>query len=715
MGYEARLRRARTSLCGILLKHVPFGSICGLISVCIQVTVSGNGRTFLIDHENKRFLKDGQPFRYVAGEVHYFRVPRAYWKDRLHRIKMAGLNAVSFYIEWSGHEPEPGQYNFEDMYDLDAFLKQVKEQDLLAIVRPGPYISGDRDNGGLPYWLHREQPNMKYRVLDSEFLHHLDRWIMKLCAVLSPHTYNKAGPVIAVQVEHLYGVNGACDHLYMEHLLTMLQVRLGREMVFFRGNPATKSYYDCDKVRDILVTAYMTPTEIPAVVASIVASAQVEPGPLVISEYYTGNTDCWGWPHKVVAPQTLLQTFKTLMAMNASVSLYMFHGGTNFGFTAGSREKRPVVSSYDYEAPLSEAGDPNAFYYDIRRAISPFKEYQAILHAMFATAQECQACIMFEHAYCAASQLQTNAATENDFTCDTCVTVCAVFPQYLQVPKDDPPGPSRKIEIGPVALDKYASLDEVMAHFRGQNWLKRKQSAEPLTFENLGQAFGFVLYSTTVTFATAAKALLQLEGLSDRAYVYGKGGEVSVFYSFAVSGQVVKVQNYVPTGINQTLSILVENMGRESLSKTFANPKGFKSAKLNYVLLKNWDVEAVPLTTAEDINRVQQLLQKEDKGGVPGFFHGVFKLPEGQQRLDTFLDPTNWTKGVAFVNGINLGRYWPVTGPQITLYVPGPFLKPHPEENSVMLFETQGAPPRDRTVRFIDKPRVNVTILYPKP
>ncbi|XP_054931312.1 beta-galactosidase-like isoform X2 [Dermacentor andersoni] len=657
MGYEAKLRRARTSLRGILLKHVPFGSICALMSVCIQMTISGNDRTFVIDHENKRFLKDGQPFRYVAGEMHYFRVPRAYWKDRLHRIKMAGLNAVSFYIEWSGHEPEPGQYNFEDMYDLDAFLKEVKEQDLLAIVRPGPNISGDRDNGGLPYWLHIEQPNMKYRVLDSEFRHHLDRWIIKLCTVLSPYTYNKAGPVIAVQVEHLYGVYGACDHLYMEHLLTMLEVRLGREMVFFRGDPATKSYYDCDKVREILVTAYMAPTAIPAVVAATVAAAQVEPGPLVISEYYTGNTDCWGWPHKVVPPQTVLQTFKTLMAMNASVSLYMFHGGTNFGFTAGGREKRPMVTSYDYEAPLSEAGDPNALYYDIRRAIST----------------------------------------------------------HLQVPKDDPPGPSRKMEIGPIPLDKYVSLDEVMAHFRGQKWLKRKESAEPLSFENLGQAFGFVLYSTTVTFATAAKALLQLEGLSDRAYVYGKGGEVSVFYSFAVSGQVVKIQDYVPAGINQTLSILVENMGREAHSQTFANPKGFKSAKLNYVLLKNWAVEAVPLATAEDINRVQQLLQKKDKGGVPGFFHGVFQLPEGQQPLDTFLDPTNWTKGVAFVNGVNLGRYWPVTGPQITLYVPGPFLKPHPEENSVMLFETQGAPPRDRTVRFVDKPRVNVTVLYPKP
>lgn len=655
--YETKARRARTSPCGIFLKHVRLVSICGLISVCIQVTVSGNGRTFVIDHVNKRFLKDGQPFRYVAGEMHYFRVPRAYWKDRLHRIKMAGLNAVSFYIEWSGHEPEPGQYNFEDIYDLDAFLKQVKEQELLAIARPGPCIVGDRDNGGLPYWLHREQPNMTYRVLDSEFRHHLDRWINKLCTVLSPHTYNKDGSVIAVQVEHLYGVNGACDHLYMEHLLTMMQLRLGREMVFFRGNPANKSYYDCDKVRDILVTAYMTPTEIPASVAAIVASAQVDPGPLVISEYYTGTVDCWGWPHKAIPPQTVLQTFKTLMQMNASVSLYMFHGGTNFGFTAGSREKRPVVTSYDYEAPLSEAGDPNALYYDIRRTIST----------------------------------------------------------YSQVPKEDPPGPSQKMQIGPVALEKYVSLDEVMAHFRGKNWLKRKESAEPLSFDNLGQAYGFVLYTTTVPFATAAKAWLQLEGFSDRAYVYGKAGEVLVFYSFTVSGQIVKIANYVPAGLNQTLSILVENMGREAQTKTSVHPKGFTSAKLNYVLLKNWTAETVPLTTAEDINRVQQLVQKKDKGGVPGFFHGVFKLPEGQQPLDTFLDPTNWTKGVAFVNGINLGRYWPVTGPQITLYVPGPFLKPHPEENSVMLFETQGAPPRDQTVRFVDKPRVNVSILYPKP
>ncbi|KAK8782255.1 hypothetical protein V5799_016400 [Amblyomma americanum] len=631
--------------------------IVGVFSACVYVSFGDENRSFVIDHENKQFLKDGEPFRFVAGEMHYFRVPRAYWKDRLHKIKMAGLNAVSFYVEWSGHEPEPGTYNFQDMYDLDEFLKEVKEQDLLAIVRPGPYICAERDNGGLPYWLLREHPAMKYRTRDWFFLHDMDRWLSKLGPVLRPHTYENDGPIVMVQLEHQYGYYGNCDPLYLEHLLTMLEVRLGRKLVFFRGGPVVKAQYDCGKVRDALVTGYMTPTEDPAVLAPIIQSAQVSPGPLFISEYYTGGMDYWGWEHTWRPRKTVMKTFKTLMEMNASVTFYMFHGGTNFGFTAGSSLKHPLVTSYDYEAPISEFGDPTPMYYDIRNVTS----------------------------------------------------------KYRPLPEGEPPGPSDKMSVGPVELDRYASLEEVMAHFRQKDWLKRMESADPVTFEKFGQPFGFLLYRTTVRYATAATAWLQFFGLSDRAYVYGNG-RAFVFYSFAVSWKVAKTGDVVPASKNKSLVILVENMGREAYTKTFTDPKGFKSATLNHVPLKNWTIEGVPLATAEDIDRIRQELENNKNGTVPGFFEGTFQLPEGQEPRDTFLDPRNWTKGVAFVNGINLGRYWPGTGPQVTLYVPAPFLKAYPQENSIMLFEVEGAPAvGSRTVEFVDKSFLNISILYPKP
>ncbi|XP_077548500.1 beta-galactosidase-like [Haemaphysalis longicornis] len=623
-----------------------------MVSIWGLCAAKGN-RSISIDHSQKQFLKDGQPFRFVAGELHYFRVPPEYWKDRLYKMRMAGLNVVSFYVEWSGHEPEPGQYNFEGMYDLDEFLVQVKEQGLLAIARPGPYICGERDNGGLPYWLMSKHPNMKYRRIDREFLDETDRWFAKLGEVLRPHTYHNGGPIIAVQVEHQYGYYGVCDHIYMEHMLTTLEVRVGRDVVFFRGGPVVSEQYACDKVRRLLATGYMTPNQSPASLKPVIDAAQNKPSPMVISEYYTGGMDYWGYEHVWRKRETVVETLKALLQLNASVSLYMFHGGTNFGFTAGKSLGHALVTSYDYGAPLDEAGDPTPLYHDIRNLIQNLS--------------------------------------------------------YLELPSGEPPGASEKLNLGVVTLDAYASLDDVMEHFRTHNWTKRKESELPLTFEDFGQGLGFVLYSTTVQIVTAATANLQLLQFADRAYVYDKNSTSYIFRTIPTASL------QVPASKGERLSVLVENMGREAYTKTFKDPKGFTTANLNNIPLKNWTIESVPLSSVEDIDRIRETLQVTETTRVTGFYGGSFTLAEGQQPLDTFLDPTNWTKGVAFINGINLGRYWPVSGPQITLYVPAPFLKPHPEKNHVMLFEIEGAPTGFRSVKFVDKPLLNASIATPRP
>lgn len=157
-------------------------------------------RSFKIDYNKHTFLKDGKPFRFVGGSMHYFRVPRAYWDDRLHTLRMGGPNVVDFYIDWSGHEPEPGQYNFADNYDLVAFLEAVKKADLLAIVRPGPYICGEVDNAGLPYWLLRKHPDMEYRTMHDDYMLEMGKWFQKLLPMLVPYLYKNGGPIIMVQV-----------------------------------------------------------------------------------------------------------------------------------------------------------------------------------------------------------------------------------------------------------------------------------------------------------------------------------------------------------------------------------------------------------------------------------------------------------------------------------------------------------------------------------
>ncbi|KAH7935972.1 beta-galactosidase [Rhipicephalus sanguineus] len=172
----------------------------------------------------------------------------------------------------------------------------------------------------------------------------------------------------------------------------------------------------------------------------------------------------------------------------------------------------------------------------------------------------------------------------------------------------------------------------------------------------------------------------------------------------------------------EKISILVENMGREDFGQKNRDPKGMENVTVNGVNLTDWTIEAVPVTRNRDVSELMRLLESRGKGHVDGkktprFFHGTFKLHEGQKPLDTFLDPSNYTKGIAFVNGINLGRYWPVAGPQVRLYVPGVFLRPHPEENRLIMFELEGlrSDKGERGVRFDEKPYLTADTGSPHP
>ncbi|KAI1298008.1 Beta-galactosidase [Halotydeus destructor] len=198
-----------------------------ILNLLTWLTASAALRSFGIDYDNNQFLKDGQPFRYVAGEMHYFRIPRELWRDRLTKMRLGGINAVQTYIEWSTHEPEPG--HFVQLDDITDYIKIAQEVGLLVILRPGPYICSERDSGGLPYWISRDNPSMIIRSNDTSYLNVVNRYMGKMLPLLRPLLYQNGGPVIMVQVENEYGFYGT-DKSYITSLRDMFKKHLSEDV-----------------------------------------------------------------------------------------------------------------------------------------------------------------------------------------------------------------------------------------------------------------------------------------------------------------------------------------------------------------------------------------------------------------------------------------------------------------------------------------------------
>ncbi|XP_045415972.1 beta-galactosidase-1-like protein isoform X3 [Lemur catta] len=189
-------------------------------------------RSFIVDPDHDRFLLDGVPFRYVSGSLHYFRVPRVLWADRLLKMRMSGLNAIQFYVPWNYHEPHPGVYNFNGSRNLIAFLHQAAIAKLLVILRPGPYICAEWEMGGLPSWL-LQKPKIHLRTSDPDFLAAVDSWFKVLLPKIYPWLYHNGGNIISIQVENEYGSYRACDFSYMRHLAGLFRALLGDKILLF--------------------------------------------------------------------------------------------------------------------------------------------------------------------------------------------------------------------------------------------------------------------------------------------------------------------------------------------------------------------------------------------------------------------------------------------------------------------------------------------------
>ena len=577
--------------------------------------------------------------------MHYSRVPRDYWEDRLTKFKAAGLNAVQTYVPWNFHETEPEKYDFTGDKDIEYFLVTAEKVGLYVILRAGPYICAEWEMGGLPSWLLAgENNNISLRSSDPIYLKFVDRWMSVLLSKVSKWLYVNGGNIISVQVENEYGSYPLCDSDYYNNLHSIFRKYLGEDVVLFTTDGANMVDLKCGADPQLF---YAT-VDFGGVNASFNFKTQrsFEPrGPLVNSEYYTGWLDSWGSKHERVSPSEVAKGLDNILSQNASVNMYMFEGGTNFGFWSGTTQPfLPVPTSYDYDAPLTEAGDPY---------VEKF--------------------------------LMVSSVIEKYCNCKT----------YL-------PALSTKASYGKIKASHYSYL------FNNTNlFVNGVDAVAPVSMENMGQMSGFILYYINAVVKETGRNLLTIEKLHDRATVFVDGKVVATLQRSSASDVVSANITLKQSGELPLLAFFVENMGRVNYGKGINDRKGILgSVRLNEdELVGIWTTFSIPLDNIDKISF--EPLPADNLPLNTIFYKFIFSI--NGTAMDTFLDMSGWGKGVVFVNGFNLGRYWPAKGPQVTLYVPATVLKSD-YENEVIVFEIDSVPCKSQgdicTIVFTDTPNI---------
>jgi len=547
---------------------------------------------------NSEFLLDGTPFRIISGEMHPARIPSMYWRHRIQMAKAMGCNTISVYIFWNYHESEEGVFDFtSENHNLGEFFRMVQEEDLFLIVRPGPYVCAEWELGGIPPYLLRI-PDIKLRCMDPRYMAAAERYMVKLSSEIKPYLITNGGPVLMLQVENEYGSFGN-DRNYMTRLKD-IWVENGIDVPFFTGDGPTAYMLEAGSLPGCAVglDSGSRPEDFEL-------AAKINPGvPVFSSETYPGWLTHWG--EKWAKPDTaeLLKEVKFLMDNKRSFNLYVIHGGTNFGYTAGANSGgkgyEPDVTSYDYDAPIDEQGKPTSKYMALRKLLGSY------------------------------------------------------LPKGKKLPPV--PDPIASNEIPSIGMQSFTSVWD--------NLPQPVNSVQPKPFEGYNQDYGFILYTTELI--GHKKGKLTVTDLHDYATVFLNG----VFIGTLDRREGINSINLPETKAEKPLlEILVEGMGRINFAEHLIDRKGITDrVTLNGMTLMNWKVYNLPMDE-KYIYGLRSSGRNPGKKGV--FFKGNFFITGP---TDTFIDMSNFKKGIVWVNGHNLGRYWDI-GPQKRLYCPASYTK----------------------------------------
>jgi beta-galactosidase len=345
--------------------------LLGAVLVAAPIAIQGQAATppahsFVVS--GTQFLFDGKPYQIISGEMHYPRVPRAYWRDRFRKARAMGLNTITTYVFWNVHEPRPGVYDFTGQNDIAEYIREAQQEGLNVILRPGPYVCGEWEFGGYPSWLLKDR-SLVLRSGDPKYMAAVQGWFTRLGKEIAPLLIRNGGPILAVQVENEYGSFGD-DHAYMSAVKSALQSSgMGTDVLYTADPPADLSKGSLP--------------ELPAVInfgtgdaeKGFARLASLRPdGPRMSGEYWAGWFDHWGGKHYDADSAGEVTELGWILSHGYSVNIYMFHGGTNFGWMNGANSNgtnfQPDTTSYDYDAPLDEQGKPRQKYYAFRETIA---------------------------------------------------------------------------------------------------------------------------------------------------------------------------------------------------------------------------------------------------------------------------------------------------------------------------------------------------------
>ena len=551
-----------------------------------------------------QFYLDGEPFKIYSGAMHYFRTLPEYWEDRLLKLKSAGFNTVETYVCWNLHEPQQGVFDFSGMLDIVRFVETAKKLGLYAIVRPGPYICAEWDFGGLPAWLLADK-NIELRCNNEAYLKYVRAYLEKLFSLLKPLFITNGGNILALQVENEYG-SYSNDKKYLRALVDIYD-ELGADVLKFTSDGDWCNMLSGGTIDGILPTLNFGSR------AATAFNALNDYGeiPKMCMEFWCGWFDHWGEKHHTRKADNLIPELEEFLKQGASFNMYMFHGGTNFGFTAGANHQKkyePTVTSYDYCAPLTEWGDYTDTYHKIRKLL------------------------------CAKQNIPMTEL---------------------------PPSPVMQ-NIGKVKLTQSADLFENL-----ENIAQKHYSPLPRSMEAYGQNFGLIYYVTRLKGKYDA-GFLSVEDVHDYAHIYFEKKKIATINRCKENAPLnklkLKKQLFIKgTSSESEISVLVEGMGRVNYGKELYDRKGISNIRFINQVLTDFDVYTIPLDNLEKLKF--RNIDTANKNG-PVFLKGTFKAGKGE----CFVNMNGFTKGYVFVNGFNLGRYWDI-GPQKALYLPSAVLK----------------------------------------
>ncbi|WP_297676664.1 beta-galactosidase [uncultured Bacteroides sp.] len=569
------------------------------------------------------FLLNGKPFVVKAAELHYPRIPKPYWDQRIKLCKALGMNTICLYVFWNSHEPQPGVYNFSEQNDLAAFCRLCQQNGMYVILRPGPYVCAEWEMGGLPWWLLKKK-DIRLREPDPYFIERVALFEAEVAKQVKSLTIANGGPIIMVQVENEYGSYGA-NKGYVSQIRDIVRTHFGNDITLFQCD--WSSNFTLNGLDDLIWTMnFGTGANIDQQFAKL---KELRPdSPLMCSEFWSGWFDKWGANHETRPADDMIKGIDDMLSRGISFSLYMTHGGTNWGHWAGANSPgfAPDVTSYDYDAPISESGQTTPKYWKLRETLSRYMdgEKQAKVPAL----------------------------------------------------------------IKPISIPAFR-FTEMAPLFDNLPVARKDENIR--TMEEYDQGFGSILYRTSLP-ELKNGATLTVNDAHDFAQVFIDGryigkldrrnGEKQLALPACPKGARMDILVEAMGRINFGRAIK-DFKGITRNVEISVDIDGYPFT----CDLKNWEVYNLEDTYEFYQNMKFRPIQSlTDRFGqrIPGAYRTKFQV---KKPSDTFLNFESWGKGLVYVNGYAIGRIWEI-GPQQTLYVPGCWLKKG--ENEIVVFDIVG-------------------------